>query len=263
MKHTRTWVPRLLLVGASLLTGGAVALVPGTVAAQDEVPKVAVKGRILGGRALLNPVWTEAKDPNNHRYTFRAPSPTVGANAKVLTAYLPKELAIVALSDAGGKASGAPRQVHISGGRTTPVTVVVPEGQNVQFVNHDPFPHKLYDVKATQGGMPAEDTLPKAQRIWKPPAPGTYEIRDKLVPSLRSWVVVEPKAAGVGYPTIKNEFTVEGLEPGPYQLQGYHNGEAVGDKLAIVVRPMPDLQPIGKPLVVGKPKKKKKKAAKK
>ena len=248
-----------MLLGTVLLgLGGLLLLAMPAAEAQEEAePKVSIKGRIVGGNSLLNPVWSEAKDPKNHRYSFRVPSATVGPNAKKLTAYLPKELCIVALTTAAASPSSLPVQVHVSGGRTTPSTLVVAEGQNVQFVNDDPFPHKLYDAAKTKGGMAPEDTKPTGQRIWKPPAVGKYEIRDAYFPSVRTWIVVEPKAAGFGFPKVSNpkEFIIPDLLPGTYELQAYFKGEPVGKKLPMTVRPKVPLQPVPQALVVAEKKK--------
>jgi hypothetical protein len=242
----------VLATAAILLgVGAAVTTVVTAGAQEEEQPRLRIKGRIQGGENLLNPVWEEAKDPNNRRYTFRRPSTTVSQQAKRLTAYLPKELAIAVLGE-GGKGSSTPVVIHVSGGRTTPVTVVIPPGQNVQLVNDDPFPHRIYTVSEGQGMLAPEEMKMAQQRTWQPPGPGVYELRDKLAPSVRSWVVVEPSVVATGYPDLKNEFVVEGIAPGLYKLQAYFGGKPTGDPLNIEVKPFGDLQPIGPPLVVAK-----------
>ncbi len=244
---------RLAALGvvAALGAGAAFALgVAGSNASAQEA-KVAVKGRISGGDDLVNPVWDEAADPKNNRYTFRMPSPAVPKERRArLSAFLPKEVCIVALAD-GAKARGTPVPVHVSGGRTTPVTLVIPPEQNVQFVNDDPFTHKLFDAKGQQGGLGPEDMKPGAQRTWKPPGPGVFEIRDKYFPSIHTWIVVEPRAAGFGFPKMNGEFTVPDLAPGTYELRAYFSGAAVGKPLSIELRPSPELQEAKEPLVVG------------
>ncbi len=90
-----------------------------------------IKGRVTGTQKLMNPVWNEAKEANAHRYTFREPSPTVRPDARNLSGYAPKELCIAALGEKGAPLK-APYRVTISGGRTTPVTLVVAEGQPVR-----------------------------------------------------------------------------------------------------------------------------------
>ena len=221
--------------------------------------KVSIKGRIKGGQYLMNPVWNEAKNPANHRYTFRARSPTVSERAKKLRAYLPKELCLVALKTKGTAApSGKPYQIGISGGRTTPVTLVIPVGQNVQFVNHDPFPHKLYDVGKVANGLGPEATKPSGQRIWKPPKQGVYEIRDMFFPSVRSWIVVEPRAAAVGFVNFKGEYVIAGLSAGEYEIQGYFSGKKTGKSIKVTVRTAPEVQTINNVLVVATKNSKKK-----
>jgi hypothetical protein len=230
--------------------GAVVALLvlPG-VALAAAATTVTVKGKTTGSGKLMNPVWNEAKDPNLHRFTFREPSPTVRPDVRNLTGYLPKELCIAALTP--GDKAPSPKtalKVIIAGGRTTPVTLVVAEGQQIQFENQDPFPHTIYDT-GNKGLAPVETAAAKA-RAWTPPGAGKYEIRDKSTPSLRSWIVVEPRAVGVGYPDRKGDFAID-LEPGKYKLRGYYNGEPVGTELDVAVTPAPVEQQLRAPLVVG------------
>lgn len=205
-----------------------------------------LKGHIVGTQKLVNPVWEEATAPGSHRYQFREPSPAVSKDVRTtLTGYLPKELCIVAL---GEKATPTklPLRVVIVGGRTSPVTLVVASGQQILFENQDPFPHKLYDTGT--GGLAAGETPPSKSRSWTPPAPGKYEIRDKLAPSVRSWIVVEPRAVQVAYPDRKGDFAID-LEPGKYLLRGYFNGVAVGTEQEVLLGPTEQL--LKAPLVVG------------
>jgi hypothetical protein len=140
--------------------------------------------------------------------------------------------------------------VVVAGGRTSPVTLVVAPGQQIQFENGDPFSHKLYVVGADSKGFAPIETGSAKSRTWTPPGPGKYEIRDQMAPSVRSWVVVEPHVVNVGYPDRKGDFQID-LDPGAYTLRGYFNGEPVGAELAINVTPVPVEQPLRAPLVVG------------
>jgi hypothetical protein len=220
--------------------------------AQSKPTKVTLKGRVVGGDSLLNPVWNEAKEPGSHRYTFREPSTTVAESARRLTAYLPKELCVAVLKPGPVPASGAPAPMHVSGGRTTPVTIVIPEGQKIQFINHDPFAHKLFDPG--KGGLGPEEMPPNGQRAWQPPKAGVYELRDKSFPSVRSWIVVEPRVAAIGFPTLGGELTLRDLEPGSYELQAFFGGKAIGKALAIKIDEGPEIQQLREPLVVGEAK---------
>ena len=246
--------------GRSRNDGGALATatrrfvtrVAAVITAAALVPAVAfgatatVKGHLAGTQKLVNPVLNEAKEPGSHRYQFREPSPAVSKDVRTtLTGYLPKELCIVALGEKG-VANKLPLRVVVAGGRTTPVTLVVAEGQQILFENLDPFPHKLYDTG--KGGLIAGETPPSKSRTWTPPAAGKYEIRDKLAPSVRSWIVVEPRAVQVAYPDRRGDFAID-LEPGKYKLRGYFNGEPVGTEQEVLVGVVEQL--LKTPLVVG------------
>jgi plastocyanin len=228
----------------------AAALIALPLCAYAATGPVTVKGKTVGATKLLNPVWNEAKDPKLNRYTFREPSATVRPDVRTLTAHLPKELCVAALVEGEGKALKAPLRVVVAGGRTSPVTLVVAQGQQILFENQDPFPHKLYVTGADAKGFQATETAASKSRTWTPPGPGKYEIRDQLAPSLRSWIVVEPHVVSVGYPDRKGDFQID-LEPGTYKLRGYFNGEPVGTELPITVAPAPVEQPLRAPLLIG------------
>jgi hypothetical protein len=226
----------------------ALVVAPGALLSADVLAAVTMKGKIVNVQALLNPVWNEAKDPKANRFNFREPSATVRADVRILRAHLHKEVCVVALADEGKKVD-QPLRVVVSGGRASPVTLVVAQGQEIQLENHDPWPHQVYEVSG-KGGLGEGTMAAQGTRKWTPPGPGKYEIRDKISPSVRSWVVVEPKAAAIAYPTRKGDFAID-LEPGSYKLRAYHNGEPVGDELPIEVKPAPAEQPLAVPLKAG------------
>lgn len=247
MQTKPTRAPRLFRRIALAL---AVLAVPGAALAAT----ASVKGKVVGANKLLNQVWNEAKETKSNRYTFREPSPTVRAEARTLTSYLPKELCIAALGEKGTPIN-APLRVLIAGGRTSPVTLVVAEGQQILFENGDPFAHKLYDT-GNKGLQPVETPAKTGAKVgtrsWTPPGPGKYEIRDQVAPSIRSWIVVEPRTVAVAYPDRLGNFAVD-LPPGSYTLRGYHNGEPVGAELAINVTPAPAEQLLRDPLKLAEP----------
>lgn len=232
---------------SAMIVGALAVLVPVTAFAA-----ATVKGKVANTQELLNPVWNEAKDPAKHRFNFREPASTVPADARVLRGHISKELCIAALQEKG-EALKTPIRVVVQGGRTSPVTIVVPPGQELQFENHDPFPHNIYEVSG-KGGFNEGVMAPDKNRNWTPPGPGKYELRDKSAPSLRSWVVVEAKVVKSVYPNRKGDFAME-LEPGSYTLVGFFNGEKVGDPLQVEVKPAPAEQLLKDPLKVGPDKK--------
>lgn len=194
-----------------------------------------VKGRVTGYMKLVNPVWREFRNPDTHAYTFREPSPTVKAEFRKLFPYIPKELC-VALVGVTEQSKMKPVNVKIGGGRTTPVTLVVTPGTEIRFKNTDPFPHRLYAVNSKLFG--AGDTKPGGERIWTVPEKGVYEIRDELVPSVRTWIVADPNVAASGHPDIDGAFSVELPVLGEFKAVVYFAGEQVGSSaLMNITRP--------------------------
>lgn len=217
----------------------AVLAAPGWASAAD------VRGRVVGHEHLRNPVWVAAKDPERHGYSFREPVTTVPAALRKLFPQVSKEVAVVALG-AGPSAAAKPVSVRISGGRTTPVTLVVAPGTELRFKNADPFEHRLYGVGVDM--FAASPTAKGAVRRWTPQDPGRYELRDELAPSLLTWVVAEPRAVAMALPRTDGRFTLD-LEPGQYTLQAYFAGEAVGRPASITVERR-TLDLTGRPLVL-------------
>lgn len=206
-------------------------------------------GTVEGYHHLENPVWKEAKDPAKKGYSFRELIPTVPAKYRKLFPHIPKELALAALAAEAQKAQ-PPTLIRVGGGRTTPVTIVVPPGTKLVFKNTDPFTHRLYAVGVDS--FAPNDTTKGETREWTVPKEGVFEIRDELAPSLRMWVVGEPKVAALSYPTMKGEFRLSVKEPGDYTVQAYFAGRKVGPA---VEAPVDSGDVKLKPIVVAKPPK--------
>lgn len=185
-----------------------------------------IKGQVVGHDRLINPVWAESAKPGLHRFTWREPSPTVRAEFRQLFGLAPKELCIAAVASEDIKPPQVPILVTIGGGRTTPVTIVVTPGTRLRFRNNDPFKHNIYSVGEKSFGPSIMEIA--AERDWTAPGAGTYELRDQLAPSLRSWVVVLPKVAAIGYPGRDGMFVLRSLEPGAYTLQPFFAGKPIG-----------------------------------
>jgi hypothetical protein len=204
-----------------------------------------IRGRLVGFEHLRNPIWAAAKDPDHHGYSFREPVTTVPAGMRKLFPMISKELCIVALGT--GTVAAKPVTVRVSGGRTTPVTLVVVPGTELRFKNSDPFDHRLYGVGFS---TLAPSTMTKgATRRWTALEAGRYEIRDELAPSLSMWVVAEPNVAAAAFPSSDGRFTLNVDDPGQYTVQAYFAGEAVGKPLSVVVERR-DVDVSGRPLVL-------------
>lgn len=189
-----------------------------------------VRGVVTNFRLLKNPVWEEAKDPKKHGYSFREPVPTVRAEFRRAFPHIPKELCIVALA-AEAQKPPPPVLVRVGGGRTTPVTIVVPPGTRLTFQNTDPFRHRLYAVGVKT--FAPNDQAQGASRDWTVPEKGVFEIRDEAAPSLRMWIVAEPNVAAIAYPSMKGEFSLQVEQPGEYKVQAYFAGKPVGPAVPV------------------------------
>ncbi len=211
-----------------------------------------IVGQVKGYVHLVNPVWAEAKDPENKGYSFREMVPTVPAKYRKLYPHIPKELCLAALGQEAQDPQ-KPTLIRVGGGRTTPVTIVVTPGTKLVFKNTDPFPHRLYavDVKA----FAPNNTAKGATREWTVPEAGTFEIRDELAPSLRMWVIAEPNVASITYPTMTGEFHLAVPQQGEYTVQAFFAGKEVGPRVPVNVG---QGNVKIKPIVVAKPKKEKK-----
>jgi hypothetical protein len=168
--------------------------------------------------------------------------------------HIPKELCIAAIAQ-GSQPPKPAVLVRVGGGRTTPVTIVVPPKTKLTFKNTDPFVHRLYAVGLKS--FAPNDTARGGEREWSPPKEGVYEIRDELAPSLRMWVVAEPNVAAIAYPSMKGEFALKVDEPGDYSVQTFFAGKKVGPAVPVSVAGK-DVT-IKAPLVVAQPPKKEKK----
>jgi len=222
--------------GSSWIAALRAPWLPWLIAGLSVLPSTAdaahVKGRLEGFRSLQNPVWAEAKDPKNHGYSFREPVPTVRAEFRRPFPYIPKELCVAAIAQNPQKAQ-PPILIRVGGGRTTPVTIVVPPGTRLTFQNTDPFKHKLYGVGIKT--FASSETKPGATRDWSVPEAGVFEIRDEAAPSLRMWIVAEANVASAAYPSMKGEFALNVSEPGDYVLQAYFAGKKVGAATPVTV----------------------------
>lgn len=212
----------------ALLGSAAVALVAGA----PDARAARVRGNVTGYQRLLNPVWEEGKDPDKHTFSFREAVPTVRAEFRRLFPHIPKELCIAALAGAAQPAQ-KPILIRIGGGRTTPVTIVVTPGTQLQFQNTDPFPHRLYGVGI--GTFLPADTVKGGIRSWSVPGPGEFEIRDAAAPSLRMFVIGEPNLAALAYPSMKGEFALSLEAAGEYRIQAFFAGKKVGPEVPVKV----------------------------
>ncbi len=199
-----------------------------------DVGAAKVKGQIGNFMELENPVWAEATQVKNRGYSFREPVATVPAKYRKLFPHIPKELCVALLAKSAQKPP-KPILIRVGGGRTTPVSIVVPPGTQFTFQNTDPFVHELYGVGIKT--FNAATTIRGATRDWTVPSAGSYEVRDRRAPSLRMWIVAEPNVAAIAYPNMKGEFLLDAKEPGEYEIQAFFAGKKLGPATPVSVGP--------------------------
>ncbi|MDB4997546.1 MAG: hypothetical protein JWM74_4978 [Myxococcaceae bacterium] len=204
-----------------------------------------VRGKITGQDKLLPDVYVEAAKPDAHRYTWREPSPTVKAEFRNLSANPSRDICIAALTS-GTAPPHEPILIKITGGHTIPTTIVIAPGTRLSFENHDPFPHRLYIVG--NDAWKPEDLNAGAHREWTPVAAGKVEFRDQLIPSVRTYVVVDAQVADIAFPGRDGSFGMT-LPAGDYVLKAFFNGRPVGKPINVAAKERPALE-IKEPLNV-------------
>jgi hypothetical protein len=190
-----------------------------------------VRGKVAGAEKLIPDLYADMAK-GEHHYTWREPSPTVKPEFRVLSANPSRDICIAAISSGTAQAHEA-IQITVTGGHTVPTTIAVAPNTKLLFVNHDPFNHRLYQVGG--GDFKESDTTPGGSRDWSASGAGKYEFRDKLAPTLRFFVVVDPGVVEVVYPGHNGTFAFRDLPTGDYFLKAFFNGRAVGKPVQAVV----------------------------
>ncbi|HEY2511694.1 MAG TPA: hypothetical protein VGI39_12585 [Polyangiaceae bacterium] len=192
-----------------------------------------VRGHITGQEKLVPDVYTEAAKPDAHRWAWREPSPAVRSEFRTLSANPSREICIAAVEAAAAPAQ-QPILIKITGGRTIPSTIAISPGTRLSFENHDPFPHKLFQVGSTTWN--AEVINPTSRREWTATGAGRFEFRDALFPSVRTFVVVDPGVVDVAYPGHDGAFAFGSLASGDYVLKAFFQGKPVGKPVSVTVK---------------------------
>jgi hypothetical protein len=202
----------------------------GLVGVATTSPAAQVRGKITGAEKVLPDVYAEVAKAE-HRYTWREPSPTVKPEFRVLSANPSRDICIAAVST-NTASPHDPIQITVTGGRTVFTTLAVSPSTKILFVNHDPFNHRLYLVG--NDTFKEAETTPGGSREWSAPGAGRYEFRDKLAPTLRFFVVVDPGVVDVVYPSHTGTVTFKELPSGDYFLKAFFNGKQVGKPVQAV-----------------------------
>lgn len=129
----------------------------------------------------------------------------------------------IALSLEGAPAPKAdpPTEVNVRAGAMEKRVIVVRPGTNVKFKVLDPIDHELY-VPGVDWFRPERQSR-GSFRLIEFAKEGVFEVRCRLVPHLRAWVVVAP-ATHVLPADAGGAFSLDGLVPGKYVLRVFHGG---------------------------------------
>jgi hypothetical protein len=208
-----------------------------------------IKGKVTGAERLLPDVYQEiAKDP--HRYSWRDLSPTVPSGARALAANITHEVCIALIASSGQATAHDAVTMKVTGGRTVPVTLVVPPGTHVMFKNVDPFGHRLYQVSEPKWA--ASLTGANGSREWTATAPGRFEFRDELFPSVRSYIVVDAAAQDFAMPMDRDgNFQFQNVPGGEYSLRAYFSGKPTGKEQSVRVPDRGGQVEVKEPLALG------------
>jgi hypothetical protein len=203
-----------------------------------------VKGKVSGWEKLFPRVYADAAKDEGHRYTWREPSPTVKQDFRKLSANVGRDVCVAAFGSGAAQAH-EPLQVKVTGGHSTPSTIVLSPGSRLAFKNFDPFPHQLYEVG--NAAWAPNPTAPGSTREWAAGPAGVHEIRDQLFPSLVMYVVVDAQAVEYAFPDREGGFTMA-LPPGDYTLKAFFDGKVVSkavDGVHVDTRGLELKEPIG------------------
>ena len=131
-----------------------------------------------------------------------------------------RELAVVLLGE-GEPPPGAERvEVTFAGGGLLPATIAVRAGATVLVRNDDEIAHELYAEGLD--GFSAEATSPRGRRSVNLKEPGSWPLRDKIVPHVRGHLHVLPNLVAAATADAEGQFAFKGLQPGKYVLKVLH-----------------------------------------
>jgi len=131
------------------------------------------------------------------------------------------------LEGASAPKTGDPVEANLRAGGLEKRVVVVRPGTNVKFRSIDPFDHELYVPNADW--FPPEKQSRGAFRMIEFAKEGVFEVRCRLMPHFRAWIVVT--SATYVLPTDPNgSFSLDGLQPGKYTLRVFHGGKWVAEQ---------------------------------
>jgi hypothetical protein len=131
------------------------------------------------------------------------------------------------LEGAPAPKAGEPVEANIRAGNLEKRVIIVRPGTNVKFRSIDPFDHELY--VPNMDWFPPEKQSRGAFRMIEFAKEGIFEVRCRLMPHMKAWIVVTP-ATYILSADANGSFSVDGLQPGKYTIRVFHNGAWLADQ---------------------------------
>ncbi len=179
-----------------------------------------VSGKVTVTSELREAVAKKEKEASKKLYYWNEPNGIAAVRPPRVS---PSSDIGVVLTLEGG-ASPGPNNVEtvkVFAGSLEKDVIVTRPGSTIKFKNVDPFDHSLYSP--TIASFKPEQQAKGGVRAIEFAEEGVFEIRCKLFPHFRAYVVVT-KATHVVPVSGDGTFAVSELAPGKYQLKVFHDG---------------------------------------
>ena len=177
-----------------------------------------LKGRVTGFENLRPAALASATAPDKKLFTLREFDPLVPSKFTTISAKPDKDVTL-AIYGAGDKSAfGLGAVIRLAGGRAVPATVVVPPGVPIFFRNDDPFMHHVSGPEVERDLKPGESHKfePKGKQL---------AFVDKLVPSVRAWVVVEDGVIANRWPNPDGTIKIAELAEAEFTIKAFFEGQ--------------------------------------
>lgn len=139
-----------------------------------------------------------------------------------------RELAVVLVSDSVQPKPGqdpARVEVAFSGGALLPSTIAVRVGTTLLIRNDDEIGHELYAPELQ--GLSAEPTTARGRRSIALKTPGSWPLRDRLLPHLHGHLHVLPDLVAIGTLDAGGQYSFGDVAPGMYTLKVFQGEREV------------------------------------
>lgn len=178
-----------------------------------------LKARVTGAEHLRPSALASATAADKKLYTLREFDPLVPAKYTTISAKPDKDITL-AIYGAGDKSAfGLGQVIRLAGGRAVPSTVVLPPGVSIFFRNDDPFLHHVSGPELERDLKPGE-----SHKIEPKGKLSVYV--DTLVPSVKSFVVVDEGVIANRWPNPDGSLRITEMADAEYTMKAYFEGVA-------------------------------------